>query len=179
VFKATGDGLLVEFSSVVSAVSCAAEIQRDLQLHNESVPDDRAIQLRIGINLGDIIVEGDDMFGDGVNIAARIESISPPGGVAVSQTVRDHLGTRLDLHFEDMGEQKLKNIDRPIRVYLLGSGARSGLSYPTLPDKPSIAVLWHCRGSCIGSSQGLLRWTGQPVLGSHPPRWLDTGAAHS
>jgi adenylate cyclase len=112
-----------------------------MERRNENVPDEKAIQLRIGINLGDIIVEGDDMFGDGVNVAARIESIAPPGGVAISGTVRDHLGTRLDLHFEDIGEQMLKNIDRPIRIYLIGGGARSGLSYPTLPDKPSIAVL--------------------------------------
>ena len=97
--------------------------------------------MRIGINLGDVIVEGDDLFGDGVNVAARIESIAPPGGVAVSGTVRDHLGTRLDIHFKDIGEQVLKNIDRPIRVYLLDGETRSARSYPTLPDKPSIAVL--------------------------------------
>jgi TolB-like protein/tetratricopeptide (TPR) repeat protein len=141
VFKSTGDGLLAEFPSVVSAVSCAVAIQNDMQRHNQNVPEDKAIKLRIGINLGDIIVEGDDMFGDGVNVAARLESIAPPGGVAVSATVRDHLGARLDLHFEDLGEQMLKNIDRPVRVYVIGGGARSGLSYPSLPDKPSIAVL--------------------------------------
>jgi TolB-like protein/class 3 adenylate cyclase/Flp pilus assembly protein TadD len=141
VFKSTGDGLLVEFPSVVSAVSCAVSIQSGMQHRNEKVPEHTAIRLRIGINLGDIIVEGDDMFGDGVNVAARIESVAPPGGVAVSQTVRDHLGTRLNLHFEDIGEPMLKNIDRPVRVYLVSSDVRKGPPYPTLPHKPSIAVL--------------------------------------
>jgi adenylate cyclase len=141
VFKSTGDGLLAEFPSVVNAVSCAVEIQRGMKDRNGNLPDENTIQLRIGINLGDIIVEDGDVFGDGVNVAARIESIAPPGGVAVSGTVRDHLGTRLDLHFEDIGEQRLKNIDRPIHIYIVSSGARGGLSYPTLPDKPSIAVL--------------------------------------
>jgi TolB-like protein/class 3 adenylate cyclase len=141
VFKSTGDGLFAEFPSVVSAVACAIAIQDAMRLSNGNVPQDKALRLRIGINLGDIIVEGDDMFGDGVNVAARIESVAPPDGVAVSETVRHHLGTRLDLHFEDIGEQLLKNIDRPIRVYLVASGARSGLSFPKLPDKPSIAVL--------------------------------------
>lgn len=141
VFKSTGDGLLAEFPSVVNAVACAIEIQRGMKHRSHGLPDEKAIQLRIGINLGDIIVEDGDVFGDGVNVAARIESIAPPGGVAVSGTVRDHLGTRLDLHFEDIGEQTLKNIDRPIRVYLVGGSGRSGPFYPTLPDKPSIAVL--------------------------------------
>jgi adenylate cyclase len=141
VFKTTGDGLLAEFPSVVNAASCAVAIQRAMQGRNEGLPEHKAIRLRIGINLGDIIVEGDDVFGDGVNVAARVESIAPPGGVAVSGTVRDHLGTRLDLNFEDIGEQTLKNIDRPVRVYIVGGGARSDRPYPTLPDKPSIAVL--------------------------------------
>jgi TolB-like protein len=125
----------------VNAISCAVEIQRGMQPRNEGLSEVKAIRLRIGINLGDVIVEGDDVFGAGVNVAARIESIAPPAGVAISGTVRDHLGTRLDLHFEDIGEQMLKNMDQPIRVYLVSDGARSGVSYPTLPDKPSIAVL--------------------------------------
>jgi TolB-like protein len=141
VFKATGDGLFVEFPSVVNAVACAVEIQRGMQGRNDDLPEERAIRLRIGINLGDIIVEDGDVFGDGVNVAARIESIAPPGGLAVAGTVRDHLGTRLNLRFEDLGEQTLRNIDRPIRVYLVSDGTRSRVAYPTLPDKPSIAVL--------------------------------------
>jgi adenylate cyclase len=141
IFKSTGDGLLSEFPSVVNAATCAIAIQHGMQARSNNLPEDKAIRLRIGINLGDVLVEGDDMFGDGVNVAARIENIAPPGGIAVSGTVRDHLGTRLAIHFKDIGEQVLKNIDRPIRVYLLDSETPSARSYPTLPDKPSIAVL--------------------------------------
>jgi len=145
--KLTGDGMLVEFPSVVSAVACAAEIQRGMREHNASVPKDRRIEFRIGINLGDVIVEGDDIFGDGVNVAARLESIAEPNGIAISNSVRDHVGNRLDLTFEDIGEQSLKNIERPVRVYRVSLngpqpapnadvGRARGQS-----DKPSIAVL--------------------------------------
>ena len=109
--------MLVEFPSVVNAVACAAEIQRRMRERNADVPEDRRIEFRIGVNLGDIIVEDNDIFGDGVNVAARIESIARPGGVAVSGSVRDNVGNRLDLTFEDTGEQMLKNIERPVRVY--------------------------------------------------------------
>jgi adenylate cyclase len=143
VFKSTGDGLLAEFPSVVNAVTCAMEIQQGMKQRSVNVPDEKAIRLRIGINLGDIIVEDGDVFGDGVNVAARIESIAPPGGVAVSGTVRDHLGTRLDLHFEDIGEQMLKNIDRAVRVYIVHDRGNTHTTAPplTLSEKPSIAVL--------------------------------------
>src|SRR5215203_736124 len=115
IVKLTGDGMLVEFPSVVNAVTCAAEMQRAIQDRNSGVPQDRRIQFRIGVNVGDVIVQGDDIFGDGVNVAARLESIAAPGGIAISGPVRDHVGNRLDLTFEDMGEQTLKNIERPIR----------------------------------------------------------------
>jgi adenylate cyclase len=142
VFKTTGDGLLAEFPSVVNAVACAVDIQRAIATRNADLPDDRVIQLRIGVNLGDVIVEGEDVFGDGVNVAARLEGIAPPGGIAVSGTVRDHLGNRLSLEFEDLGEQQLKNINSPIRVYC-AQAAVQPQSRPALalPDKPSIAVL--------------------------------------
>ncbi len=117
IVKLTGDGMLVEFPSVVSAVDCAAGIQREMRLRNAGVPEGRRIEFRIGIHLGDVIVEDGDLFGDGVNIAARIESIARPGGVSVSASVQDHVGNKLNLTFEDMGEQVLKNIERPIRVY--------------------------------------------------------------
>ena len=117
IVKLTGDGMLVEFPSVVNAVACAADIQRRMRERNADVPEERRIEFRIGVNLGDIIVEDNDIYGDGVNIAARIESIAKPGGVAVSGTVRDNVGNRLDLAFEDTGEQTLKNIERPVRVY--------------------------------------------------------------
>ncbi len=143
VFKTTGDGVLVEFPSVVNAVACAVEIQRGLQGRNADLPDEKQVKLRIGVNLGDVIAEGEDIFGDGVNVAARIEGIAPPGGIVLSGTVRDHLGSRLDLQFEDMGEQALKNIEQPVRLYKAVIDRRLTSLRPTLslPDKPSIAVL--------------------------------------
>src|SRR5437660_12556765 len=117
IVKLTGDGMVVEFSSVVNAVAFAAEVQRGMRDRNAGVPQERRIEFRIGVNLGDVIVEGKDIFGDGVNVAARLESIARPGGITISGSVRDHVGNRLDLAFEDMGDQTLKNIERPIRVY--------------------------------------------------------------
>src|SRR6266478_6108608 len=144
IVKVTGDGMLVEFPSVVSAVACAAEVQRGMRDRNAGVPQDRRIEFRIGVNLGDVIVEGEDIFGDGVNVAARLESIAPVGGITVSQSVRDHVGKRLDLIFEDMGERRLKNIERPIRVYSISidtlSQSPDRASTPA-EEKPSIAVL--------------------------------------
>jgi TolB-like protein len=144
IFKTTGDGMLVEFPSVVNAVACAVDIQRGMQERNANVADERAVQLRIGVNLGDVIVEDEDIFGDGVNVAARLERIAPAGGVAVSGTVRDHLGNRLDLRFEDLGEKVLKNIERPVRVHSIAVGEVTAVaSAPRIPsaEKPSIAVL--------------------------------------
>ncbi len=142
IVKLTGDGMLVEFPSVVNAVRCAAEIQRGMSDRNVALPQDRRIEFRIGVNLGDVIVEGDDIFGDGVNVAVRLERIAEPGGITVSDSVRDHVGNRLDLVFEDMGEQSLKNIARPIRVYcvtLESASTRSPMF--TSGERPSIVVL--------------------------------------
>ena len=151
IFKLTGDGMLVEFPSVVNAVACAADIQRRMRARNIDVPEDRRIEFRIGVHLGDIIVEDNDIYGDGVNIAARIETVAKPGGVAVSASVRDNVGNRLDLTFEDMGEHALKNIDRPVRIFAIDisdhtpSSAKpaAALAASTLPasERPSIAVL--------------------------------------
>jgi adenylate cyclase len=116
IVKTTGDGMLVEFSSVVDAVRCAVEIQRAMIERNSEVPEDRRIRFRIGINLGDVIVDGDDIFGDGVNIAARLEALSDPGGLCISRVVRDQVRDKLPYPFEDMGEQSVKNIARPVRV---------------------------------------------------------------
>jgi adenylate cyclase len=148
VVKTTGDGLLMEFPSVVDAVRCAVEVQQAMPDRNTGVAADNRIELRIGINLGDVIVEGDDLYGDGVNIAARIEALADAGGVFVSNTVHDHVRDRLPFVFEDLGEQQVKNIARPVRVYRVrdaGTTVKSP-SAPvppvlTLPDKPSIAVL--------------------------------------
>src|SRR6202043_1967806 len=117
IVKLTGDGMLVEFPSVVNAVACATELQRGIRKRNAGVPQDHRIEFHMGVNVGDVIVQGEDIFGDGVNVAARLESIAAPGGITISGPVRDHIGNRLDLTFEDMGEQTLKNIERPIRVY--------------------------------------------------------------
>jgi adenylate cyclase len=147
IVKLTGDGMLIEFPSVVNAVECATEIQREMPVRNASVMEDRRIEFRIGINLGDVIVDDDDIFGDGVNVAARLESVAKPGGIAVSQSVRDNVGNRLDLLFEDIGDQQLKNIEFPVRVYnvLLGDApSRSQNAAQAVvadADKPSIAVL--------------------------------------
>src|SRR5438067_7251789 len=167
IVKTTGDGLLVEFASVVDAVRCAVAVQQAMPERDIGVGADSRIELRIGINLGDVIVEGDDLYGDGVNIAARIEALADAGGVFVSNTVHDHVRDRLPFVFEDLGEQQVKNIARPVQVYRVrpalthpaanalgsplsrnaGEGAErrwretgEGNALP-LPDKPSIAVL--------------------------------------
>jgi TolB-like protein/class 3 adenylate cyclase len=148
IVKTTGDGLLVEFASVVDAVRCAVAVQQAMPERDTGVGADNRIELRIGINLGDVIVEGDDLYGDGVNIAARIEALADAGGVFVSNTVHDHVRDRLPFAFEDLGEQQVKNITRPVRVYRVRDSAAAGTSpsapappAPLLPDKPSIAVL--------------------------------------
>jgi class 3 adenylate cyclase len=119
VVKTTGDGLLAEFASVVDAVRCAAEVQRGMVDREPEMPDERRIEFRIGINLGDVIAEGDDLFGDGVNVAARLEALAEPGGIWISRTVRDQIRDKLPYAFEDLGEQSVKNIARPVRVYAL------------------------------------------------------------
>jgi hypothetical protein len=112
-----GDGALVEFPSVVEAVQCALEIQKELSTRNVNVPEDRRIEFRIGVNLGDVIVEGNDIYGDGVNIAARLEQLAEPGGIYVSRTVFNHVKGKADMAFEDLGDRKVKNITNPVHVY--------------------------------------------------------------
>ena len=146
IVKTTGDGVLVEFASVVDAVRCAVNVQRGMAARNAEVPLEKRIEFRVGINVGDIIIDGDDIFGDGVNIAARLEALSDPNGICISRKVRDEVRDKLDLAFEDMGEQQVKNIARPVRVFRI---AAPSVAQPTpsakpalaLPDKPSIAVL--------------------------------------
>src|SRR5882757_3741110 len=122
IVKTTGDGLLVEFASVVDAVRCAVEVQHEMAERNAGVPDERRIQFRIGINLGDIIKDGRDIYGDGVNVAARLEALAEPGGICVNRVVRDQVRDKLDFAFEDAGEQRVKNIARPLRVYHVRPG---------------------------------------------------------
>jgi len=131
--KNTGDGLLVEFASVVDAVRCAAEVQRGMIDREPELPEERRIRLRIGINLGDVIADGDDIFGDGVNVAARLEALAEPGGISVSGTVRDHIRDKLPYAFEDRGEQSVKNIARPVRIYALRPEAVAELPAADVP----------------------------------------------
>lgn len=144
IVKATGDGLLIEFASAVNAMRCAVEIQQGMITRNSSIQKDLRIEFRIGVNVGDIIVDSGDIFGDGVNVAARLEGFAEPGGICVSGRVREDAQGKMEITFEDAGEQRLKNIDRPVRVYRVkATGATSGALQPGLlyPDKPSIAVL--------------------------------------
>ena len=147
IVKTTGDGLLLEFPSVVNAVRCAVEVQTAMADRTAGIAEDRRIAFRIGINIGDIIVEGDDIFGDGVNVAARLQEIAAPGGICISSRVHDDVRDRLDTAFDDGGTQTLKNIARPVQVWRWQPGttvAPKPAPAPTalpLPDKPSIAVL--------------------------------------
>ena len=152
IVKTTGDGLLLEFASVADAVRCAAEVQRGMIDRNAEMPEDKGICFRIGVNLGDVIVEPEDIFGDGVNIAARLQAFAEPGGICISGTVFDHIGNRLPYSFQDIGEQSVKNITRPVRVYALrpetigdlpapSAAAALSLSRPATAPRLSIVVL--------------------------------------
>jgi TolB-like protein/class 3 adenylate cyclase/Flp pilus assembly protein TadD len=145
VVKTTGDGVLLEFPSVVAAVECAVAVQKLMAERNADVPEDRRMLFRLGINVGDVLVQGDDILGDGVNVAARLEGIAEPGGICVSDDVYRQVSGKLDMSFDDMGNQQLKNIARPLRVYRARLGGTVAGKEPVpvlpLPDKPSIAVL--------------------------------------
>jgi adenylate cyclase len=145
IVKTTGDGLLLEFPSVVDAVRCVLEVQTTMAEQSSGVPQDHRIAFRIGINIGDIIIDGDDIFGDGVNVAARLQEIAPPGGLCISGRVHDDVRDRLDVLFEDRGPQALKNIARPVPVWRWLPGAVAVMPELSpalaLPDRPSIAVL--------------------------------------
>lgn len=143
IVKTTGDGLLVEFPSVVDAVVCAVAVQGEMATREAEVSEDRRIRYRIGINLGDIVIDGDDILGDGVNIAARLESVAPPGGLCISDMVHESLLTKVDIVFTDLGEQSLKNIERKIRAWrwTTDQGQETAASAVPESEKPSIAVL--------------------------------------
>jgi len=142
IFKTTGDGVLVEFGSAVNAVQCAVDLQQGMAAANGGQPEDRHIVLRIGINLGDVMVEGSDLYGDGVNIAARLEALSEPGGILVSGTAYDHIKNKVKVGFDDLGAQALKNIAEPVRAYRVTGMPRVVLAdAKAISNKPSIAVL--------------------------------------
>jgi TolB-like protein/class 3 adenylate cyclase len=139
IVKNTGDGFLAEFASVLDAVRCAVEIQRGTVEHEPGVPDERRIRFRIGVNLGDVIVEPEDIFGDGVNIAARLEALAEPGGICISRVVRDQIRDKLPYPFEAVGEQCVKNIARPMRVYAMRPEAIANLPAPSVRPVPPIS----------------------------------------
>ena len=142
IVKLMGDGMLAEFASVVDAVRAAVETQQAVKVHNADLPDDKRIEFRVGINLGDVIIDGDDIHGDGVNVAARLEGMAEPGGICVSGMVYEGVRDRIDVAFEDLGEQEVKNINRPVRVWRwVAVVAPEATPALPLPDKPSIAVL--------------------------------------
>ncbi len=141
IVKTTGDGMLAAFGSVVDAVRFALELQRDMAAQNLNIPPDKPIEFRIGINLGDVVIDAGDIFGDGVNVAARLESIAEPGGICISDEVYHHLQGEIASAFVEAGEQQLKNIARPIRIYRLCRAEEAVTAGPALalPDRPSIA----------------------------------------
>src|SRR2546421_1276331 len=149
IVKTTGDGMLIEFASVVDAVRCAVVVQQGLEDRNADVPESRRIRLRVGINVGDIIVDDGDIFGDGVNVASRLEALAEPGQICVSASVREQIGEKLPIGFADMGEHGVKNIARPVHVYRIEKRAEPGTAAGNaaasisiaLSDRPSIAVL--------------------------------------
>jgi adenylate cyclase len=146
IFNTAGDSLVADFASAVDAVECAVAVQEAIAKENADRPAGEQMRFRIGIHVGDIMVQGDNLFGDAINVAARLEALAEPGGVSVSGAVRDHVGTKLPLVFADLGEQQVKNIAQPIKAYRVGGEISPtvtpvvGSSLP-LPDKPSIAVL--------------------------------------
>ena len=146
VVKTTGDGLLAEFASVVDAVKCAVAFQEGMVDRNADAPEGRRIEFRIGVNLGDVIVQDDDVFGDGVNVAARLEGLAKPGAIVVSGSVHEQVKGKMDIAFEDLGPQSVKNIGYPVHTFVVRAGTsvsshQAPYYGPSLPDKPSIAVL--------------------------------------
>jgi adenylate cyclase len=141
IIKLMGDGVLAEFASVVNAVQCAVELQVGMEKANEELAPERQMRLRIGINLGDIIVEGGDLYGDGVNLAARLEGLAEPGGICISQTVFQHVQRSLPLAYQDIGEQQLKNFAEPVRVYRIPALSAAGKAARAGADGPSVVVL--------------------------------------
>ncbi len=136
IVKTTGDGVLLEFPSVVDAVECAVAVQAVMAERNDGVPQDRRMLYRIGINLGDILIEGEDILGDGVNVAARLEGIAEPGGICISSSAYEQVRGKVAVEFADLGEQRLKNIDRPVRVYAAKPKVFLGMVAPLLGPQP-------------------------------------------
>ena len=164
IVKTTGDGLLLEFPSVVDAVRCAVDVQRGMAERNAGVPAEQRIEFRIGINVGDIIIDGDDIFGDGVNVAARLQTLADPGGICVSRVVRDQVLDKLSFAFEDLGAQEVKNIARPVEVYRVDLGTRA-LQTPTRGRRRwqrltrALGWRWFAAGVLALGLAGIAVWT--------------------
>ena len=178
VVDSPGDNLLAEFASVVDAVRCAAEIQHDLKTRNAELPDQRQMHYRIGINLGDVIVEGERLYGDGVNIAARLESLAEPGGICISGTVYEHVENKLALNYEYLGEQTVKNIARPVRVYRVKIDGETGATVgaarrgrpSSQPRKMRPAYRWIIAGLVLLAVVGVaVRYWSSPIPSTQPP----------
>ena len=171
IIKSTGDGFLVEFQSIVDAVRCAVEMQREMAERNADISAERRIEFRIGVNLGDIVAEDHDIFGDGVNIAARLEALADPGGICISRVVRDQIRDKLPYAFDDRGEHEVKNIARPVRVYSMSPAAIAAAERADTPPGGAVAVAKHRRiavaivGVLIAAAAA--GWWGWPQLRSH------------
>jgi TolB-like protein/class 3 adenylate cyclase len=166
IVKTTGDGLLLEFPSVVDAVRCVVEVQTAMTARNTDIPEERRIVFRVGVNLGDIIIEGDDIFGDGVNVAARLQEIGEPGGACISSRVHEDVRDRLDVAFEDGGEQALKNIARPVRVWRWRPASTAGAAArpPTRSPARRIRIPWTVAAAAMVLTLGLAGWLWFPTL---------------
>jgi class 3 adenylate cyclase len=175
VVKTAGDGMLIEFGSADAALHCAVDVQRAMAARNESLAADERIEFRIGINLGDIIIDGNDIAGDGVNVAARLEALAEPGGICVSGSVREQVHGNVDVGFDDIGEQQVKNIMRPIRVYRVTEGQQKVGADETsgaLPKSKMVALgasvlrpawRWAALAVVLVGVVGVLVWLGRPI----------------
>src|ERR1700693_5111427 len=163
IVKTTGDGLLLEFPSVVDAVRCAVDVQRGMAERNATVPPEQRIEFRIGINVGDIIIDGDDIFGDGVNVAARLQTLAEPGGICVSRVVRDQVLDKLSFTFDELGVQQVKNIARPVEVYRVdlatGTSPASKHSRWSLPSFTRRGARWLVASVLAFAVAGIAMWT--------------------
>ncbi len=166
IVSTAGDSVLAEFSSAVEAVRCAVEIQEALKTRNDSLPEHRQMHFRVGVNLGDVVVKNEDLLGDGVNVAARLESMAEPGGIGISSSVYDQITGKLDLGFQDIGEQNLKNISRPIRVYRVSGTApivRLAPSAPLPTPGARNQLLWAIGAVAVLAIGAVVAWQGGVV----------------
>jgi class 3 adenylate cyclase len=165
IISTAGDSVLSEFASVVEAVRCAVEIQEALKTRNDALPEKSQMYFRVGVNLGDVVVKNDDLLGDGVNVAARLETLADPGGICISSSVYDQITGKLDLGFQDIGEQALKNISRPIRVYRVSGTGRPQRAPPPAPVRARSSLPWAIGGFCVVALSALAAWLGWLSLG--------------